>query len=297
MENSLAVAVLGGLGAILGWGFADFFAKKTVDRIGELASLVWAHLFGTAIFFATALIAFALTGNFITLPKTPHVWLGLVFFGSLQMIVYWLVYKAFSKGQLAVINPIFSSYSGLVALISIIFFAEVLTGSIALGLVIIFSGVLAMNTDLAGLRSRKLNLVPGLKEVVAAALLAAIWTILWDRFVHGQNSLAYAMLMYMFMTIAAIVAAKAQKVKLSPIESDLWKFLALIGLGEAIAYLSLSIGFSKTTYTSVVALISGSFAWPTVILAYIFLKERISRIQVAGVVLIILGIAIISLSY
>jgi len=72
MDNSLAVAILGGLGAMLGWGFADFFAKKTVDRIGDLASLVWAHLFGTAIFFTMALAAFFLTGIFITLPKTAH---------------------------------------------------------------------------------------------------------------------------------------------------------------------------------------------------------------------------------
>jgi transporter family protein len=296
MENSLTVAILGGLGAMLGWGFADFFAKKTVDRIGDLASLVWAHLFGTIIFFGMALINFAATDDFVDLPDSLNRWLGLAFFGVLQMIVYWLVYKAFSKGQLAVINPIFSSYSGLVALISIIFFAEVLTGSIAFGLIVIFLGILAMNLDLSALKSKRLNVVPGLKEVVAAAILAAIWTILWDRFVHGQDSLAYAMLMYMFMTIAAFVAARSQKTKLSPIAPDLWKFLVLIGLGEAIAYLSISIGFSKTTYTSVVALISGSFALPTVILAYLFLKERITRFQLAGIILIIVGVAVISLN-
>ena len=38
MENSLAVAVLGGLGAMLGWGFADFFAKKTVRKILRIAN-------------------------------------------------------------------------------------------------------------------------------------------------------------------------------------------------------------------------------------------------------------------
>ncbi|MBX4201955.1 DMT family transporter [Candidatus Saccharibacteria bacterium] len=295
MENSLAVAVLAGLGAMLGWGFADFFAKKTIDRIGDLPSLVWAHIFGTSLFFGLALFNYAITGHFVHIPDTLNVWLGLVFFGVLQMIVYWLVYKGFGKGQLAVLNPIFSSYSGLVALISIIFFSEVLTGSILAGLIAIFAGILLMNLDIQGLKSKRLKIAPGLKEVAAAAILAAIWTIFWDKFVHGHDFLAYAMLMYFFMTVAALIAAKKQRTKLLPIKSDLWKFLFLIGLGETIAYLSISLGFSKTTYTSVVAVISGSFALPTVILAHFFLKERITRLQTLGIAAILVGIILIAL--
>lgn len=294
MENSLAIAILGGLGGMLGWGFADFFAKKTIDRIGDLPSLVWAHLFGTSLFILLAVFNFAVTGHFIQLPASLGAWVGLMFFGVLQMLVYWLVYKGFSKGQLAVLNPIFASYSGLVALISIIFFAEKLTGLAAFGLVAIFGGILLMNADLKSLRARRLNVAPGLKEVAAAALLAAIWTILWDRFVHNKDFLAYALFMYLFMTVAAVVAAKSQKSSLWPINPKLWKFLLLIGLGETIAYLSISLGFSKTTYTSVVALISGSFSLPTIVLAHWFLKERITRAQEISAAIIIFGIVILS---
>src|SRR6267154_1039622 len=152
MKNSLAIAILGGLGGMLGWGFADFFAKKTVDRIGDLASLVWAHLFGTSLFILIVLSKFALNGHFVHIPNSLATWAGLMFFGILQMLVYWLVYKGFSKGQLAVLNPVFASYSGIVALISILFFAEKLTGPVAAALVAIFGGILLMNTDLKGLK-------------------------------------------------------------------------------------------------------------------------------------------------
>jgi drug/metabolite transporter (DMT)-like permease len=280
---------------MLGWGFADFFAKKTIDRIGDLPSLVWAHLFGTSLFIVLAILNFFVTDHWVHLPSTPGPLLGLLFFGVLQMIVYWLVYKGFSKGQLAVLNPVFASYSGLVALISILFFAEKLSSGIALGLVAVFSGILLMNTDFNELSSRRVKIAPGLPEVIAAAILAAIWTILWDRFVHGHDSLGYALLMYFFMSLAALIAAKARKVRLNIVSSDLWKFLVLIGLGEMVAYLSISIGFSRTDRTSVVALISGSFSVPTVILAHAFLKERISRLQELAVVLIIIGIIIISI--
>ena len=55
MQQELLIAVLAGLGGMLGWGFADFFAKKTVDKIGDIATLVWAHLFGTLVFALIAL--------------------------------------------------------------------------------------------------------------------------------------------------------------------------------------------------------------------------------------------------
>ncbi|HSW78673.1 MAG TPA: DMT family transporter [Candidatus Babeliales bacterium] len=294
MNNSLAIAVFAGLGGMLGWGLADFFAKKTIDKIGDLPSLVWAHLFGTSLFVLLALLNWTVLGNTVHIPTKLHVWAGLIFFGALQMVVYWLVYKGFSKGQLAVLNPVFASYSGIVALISVVFLAEALTGITALALLIIFAGIILMNTDLEGLGRQKLKIVPGLKEVGAAALLAAAWTLLWDKFISGQDFLTYALFMYLFMTMAAVIAAKSQKTKLLPIDNSLWKLLFFIGLGETVAYLAISWGFSRTGYTSVVALLSGCFSVPTVILAHIYLKERITRLQEASVVMIVAGIILLS---
>jgi drug/metabolite transporter (DMT)-like permease len=296
MNSSLSIAILAGLGGMLGWGLADFFAKKTVDRIGDLPSLVWAHFFGTALFVCLAVFNFLVTGHFVHLPSSWLTLLALAGFGILQAVVYWLVYKGFSKGQLAVLNPVFASYSGFVALFSIIFFSENLSLGISFGLAAVFLGILVMNTDLPSLRSKRLNIVPGLPEVATAAILAAVWTILWDRFVHGHDSLGYAMLMYFFMSLAALAAAKSQKTNLTIIGKGLWRLLALIGLGEMVAYLSISLGFSKTSHTSIVALISGSFSVPTLILAHIYLKERVTKLQLASVVVIILGIITIALS-
>jgi drug/metabolite transporter (DMT)-like permease len=296
MTNSLLVAVLAGLGGMLGWGFADFFAKKTIDRIGEVISLVWAHLLGASVFILVALCQFAVTGNGIHIAVKFTTWLGLAFFGALQMIVYWLVYKGFSKGQLAVLNPVFASYAGLVAIISIAFFGERLDARILIALITVFIGVILLNSDVDSLRKRRLNIVPGLKEIVLATLLAAVWTMGWGKFVSGHDSLSYALFMYLSMTAAAVILAKAVRVKLSGVKPEVWKFLLLIGLGEVVAYLAISIGFSKTSHVSIVALISGSFSVPAVILAHVFLKERISQLQMLAIAVILLGVGLISIS-
>jgi drug/metabolite transporter (DMT)-like permease len=295
MHSTLFIALLAGLGGMLGWGFADFCAKKTIDSIGAIKSLVWAHTFGTSLFVVLALGQVLLLKHTVHIPTTAGAWLGLVFFGVLQMVVYWLVYVGFGKGQLAVLNPVFASYSGLVALVSIVAYGEALHVLSGIGLIAIFAGIILLNIDIQGLRSRQLTIAPGLKEVGLASLLAAGWTIGWDKFVSGQDALAYALLMYAFMTLAALALARFMKVGLRGVEPGLRKYLLLIGAGETVAYLAISWGYSATPLTSVVALVSGAFSLPTLVLAYVFLKERVSRLQVGAICGIIAGIVMVAL--
>ena len=237
------------------------------------------------------------SGKWIHIPDTSFEWAGLVFFGTLQMIVYWFVYEGFGKGQLAILNPVFASFTGLVALISIVFFGEQASVFRLVSLLVIFAGVILISTDptALGLRRIKLNHVPGLKEVGLGTILAAVWTLSWAKFVNGQDWLSYALFMYTFMTIAAYVFSRFMKVKLEVVKSNLFVFLALIGIGEVIAYLAISMGYSATPLTSVVALISGAFSLPTIVLARIFLKEKVTNVQTIGTLVIIFGIIFLSL--
>lgn len=295
MNNSLVIALLGGLGGMLGWGSADFFAKKTIDRIGPIRSLVWAHVFGTAILFVAFLVR-ALGGHGASFPAQPAAWAWLAFFGVLQMVVYWLVYQGFEKGQVSVLNPVFASYAGLVALFAFTLGHERTTTVAVLALVIIFGGNLLLNLDFSSSKRGRLNIVPGLLEVGVATILAAVWTIGWDKFVGGRDPINAALLMYAFMTVAAVVLAKLMKTKGLTQVGNTKKFLEMMGLGEAVAYLAITWGYSKTTYTGVVALISGAFSVPTVILAYFFLRERLTRLQWISIAIIVAGIVILSLA-
>lgn len=292
----MTIAILAGLGGMFGWGAADFFAKKTIDEIGPIKSLVWGHGFGAFLFIALTLSDSLVQRQAVPVPHQASTWLGLAGFGLLQMVVYWLVYQGFEKGQLAVLNPVFASFSGLVALISIIFLGESATGPLLAALAILFVGIIILNVDIEGLRSKRLKVAPGLKEVGLATVLAAAWTVGWDKFASGQPSLPYSAYMYVFMTLAAYILAKVMKEQLTGVKPALWKFLALIGVGETLAYLSITWGYGSTTLTSIVALISGAFSVPTVILAYLFLKERVSRLQAAGIGLTIIGVVLVALT-
>lgn len=293
MQQELLIAIIAGLGGMFGWGFADFFAKKTIDRIGPISSLAWAHLFGTIILSGIAFFQ-VLTGRSFYIPDSPFEWGWLMFFGVLQMVVYWLVYEGFGKGQLAVLNPVFASFSGLVVLFSFFLFGEIISTNLLFLLALIFAGVILLNIDISGIKSKRLNIIPGLKEVGFAAVLAAVWTLGWDVLVGGQDFVSYALFMYAFMTIGAFGLAYIMKSKLSGVPNGLWKILVLIGLSEIIAYVAISYGYSSTSYTSIVALISGAFSLPTIFLAKVFLKEKTTIIQNIGTIAIIIGIVLLA---
>ncbi len=282
---------------MIGWGLADFFAKKTIDEIGDVASLALGHIFGTLTLFLAVLYQFGIRNQELIWPAGTQVWSLLVIFGIGQALVYLVVYRGFSKGHVGVLSPIFASFTGITALLSILVFKEVVSGYIGLVLLVIFIGILLINADWQSLRARKLSFVAvgGFREIALATLMAAVWTLFWARFLGGQDWLMYTFLMYTFMTITIYIIAKLQKVKLVVQDPSMWKFLILIGVTETLAYIAISIGYSLTTRTSVVALLSGAFSLPTIILARMFLHEKITGIQTVGGLVIIAGIMILAL--
>jgi drug/metabolite transporter (DMT)-like permease len=297
VDRELLIAVLAGLGGMVGWGLADFFAKKTIDQIGDIVTLAWAHIFGTLAFVLVALYQQFMRGQPVAIPSDVETWALLIFFGILQAAVYLLVYNGFGKGQVALLNPIFASFSGLTAVLSIAAFGEAVTTYRVLTLGIIFVGILLVSIDVEWLRAKRFSLahIPGLKEVALATVLAAFWTIFWKQFIGGKDWLSYALFMYAFMTIAVLVVAKVRRIPLAVGKPGLWGFLILIGLCETGAYLAISLGYSETSLTSVVALLSGAFSVPTIILARAFLKERTTLVQTVGTLTIVLGIILLPL--
>ncbi|MBX4187697.1 MAG: DMT family transporter [Candidatus Doudnabacteria bacterium] len=297
MQQELVVAVFAGLCGMLGWGLADFFAKITIDRIGDTVSLAWGHVFGTLALFVLLIVQSFVFERPLNFELSSNQYVLLIVFGVAQAIVYLFVYRGFGKGQIAVLNPLFACFSGLTALLSIVIFKEVVSGYVLIGLFLLFLGILFISTDWQAFKNKKFSIahVPGFKEVGFATIMAAFWTLYWDKFLGGQDWLVYTFLMYSFMTLAILLAAKMQGVTLVNINPTAWKFLVLIGFFEVLAYLGISLGYSVTTNTSIVALLSGAFSLPTIIFARLFLKEKITPLQTIGSLVIVAGIMIISI--
>ena len=296
MSHELLIAIIAGLGGMLGWGVADFFAKKTIDELGDVMTLAWAGVFGSGAFLIAVLYQIVIQGQGFYIPRSPETWLVLAFFGALQGAVYIFVYRGFAKGKVGLLSPLFASFAGIVALVSILFLGEQTSAFRVIALFVTFAGVIILNTDFGAVSSFRLSFakIGGFGNVAIGTVLAALWTILWERFINGADWLFYAFYMFASMTIAVFLFAGFRHLPFSVQRPGLWKFLAAIGVCETVAYIAISLGYGVTSLVSVVSVLSAAFSLPTIILARIFLKERTTLTQTVGTATIIIGVVLLA---
>ncbi len=270
---------------MFGWGFADFCAKVAVNAMEELTALVWGHLLATAVLLVAAAFAWNTTAGSGRTGGTSGL-AALVGLGVLQGIIYMLLYRGFGQGDVAPLSPVFASFSGVVAVVSILFLGEHTTPLRTAVLILLFAGVLLLGASDGVPLIRGVGRAAGFRPVALAAVLAAAWTLCWSHVVDGHNTLVCAAVMYAAMTSFFVGVAAIKDVPLRvPPHSGLP--LAGIALGEAAAYAGISWGYGAGTSVSIVALLSGAFSLPTIALAAAFLRERLGHRALLGAVLVV----------
>jgi drug/metabolite transporter (DMT)-like permease len=292
MNEYLAIAILTGLGGMLAWGSADFFAKKSLEKVNEFALTFWVQIVGIV---PVLLLVLARGG----LPEVGWATLGyLVLFGLVDGISDVLLYRGFSKGQLSILSPIFASYAGLVIVFSVLFFGESLSAPVFIGLVTTFLGIMLINFDFRDLRKslrRPAGATGGVLEIIGATTIYALWLVLFDKLVSQGDWAFYLLAVRSVEALGLLAYARLRSQPLRVARSHkVWPYVALVGLLDIAAYSFLTLGFSRTGYTSVVAVLSGAFSLPTLVLAHFYLKEKITKTQLAAVVFIIGGVAIVA---
>ncbi len=293
MHTGLLIALIAGLGSMIGWGTADFFAKKTIDALGDLQTLFWQQLLGII----------PLIALFLASPHVPHLHhfdlLFLILLGAVSGLSYLPLYSGFGKGQLSLLSPVFASYSVFVLIISVLFLGEKLSLLRAVAIIVVILGILLISTDVKELNRsfhKHAFKLAGLPEVASATLVYSVWLVFLDKFLDGKQWVFYMLCIRIFSTVTLLVYALIKRVSLRVADQNLWKYLGLIGLFDVAAYSFVSYGFSHTGYPSIVVVLSATFSLPTIILARIFLKEQITRAQALAALAILAGVVLVSVS-
>jgi uncharacterized membrane protein len=293
--NWFVIALIAGLSGMLGWGVSDFFAKKTIDKIGDLKTLIGSQIIGGV---------FLLVYFLFTKPTLPAVTGTMLFYVSalaaLDGAGYLFLYRAFQKGVVSIVSPIAASAAGVSVITAVFLFKESLSLFGLIGVVLIFLGILIISTDFRDLKKgfSKANLSNGIPEAIAVMVLIGLWFPLWDRFVGDREWLFWLILlkliMGMMLCVYFYITNKGKRL-LSDYKSVI-KILVPVAVLDALAYVGTTWGYSVTANTtSLITVIANAYSLPTIILAYFLLKERISRQQTLGIACIIGGIIISSL--
>lgn len=294
------MGILLGLTAALGWGIADFLVRYATHRIGTYRTLFFMQFIGLA-----ALTIYLLaTGELLYLLThrgwQPWGWVILV--SILNIGASLALYRAYSIGVMMIVAPITSSYAAIMVVLSL-FAGEKISTLHAIGMGLALAGVVL--TALAFPAAKEAALREGvgrrLSRGVGYAILAAVGygVCFWIMGYFITPQLGGIVPPWVSrVTTPVVLAACVPLVNLRltwPRGRTIWFLLLSIGTFDTIAFVAYTSGLAGSGGVAIVSVLSSLYGAVTVLLAWIFLRERLQWSQWLGIVIVFIGVALINL--
>jgi len=306
MNVSLAI-ILGLTGAIC-WGAADFAARFASRQVGAYRTLFFMQFFG---FLALSAYLKFIGGFSHGIAPGWQPWAMAVAAGLLNMLASLALYHSFEHGIMSIVGPVSSSYPALTLALSLLS-GERIHAVRATGLAVTLLGVILAATSFAQTETTaaentptraseapnpetpRAHLSTGVGWAICAALgFGVLFWFLGFHVVPAVGSAVSVWVMRLTALIALSVAAAPTRQTLKLPRGSVWWLLLAVGILDTAAFVANNAGLS-TGQVSVVSVLASLYGAFTVLLAWIFLRERLERSQWLGIVLIFIGIVLVS---
>lgn len=267
------------------WGSADFEGGRMTKKFPAIAVTGASQALGLVVGIAIVLITgewrapvFGADGYFV-----PAVIAGVT--GYLGLVA---LYAGLATGRMGVVSPI-SSLSAIIPVTLALLSGEHLAASTGVGITIaLVGGFCASGPEI----SQGIPFRPVILAIVAAIGFGTALSFM------ARGSVSSALMTMVMMRITTLFISLGLAAKYRTVggftKSDLPR-LIYIGAADFSANVLLGVASTKGL-VSIVLVLGSLFPIMTVVLAYKILHERLHRIQYAGIVLAIAGVAIISTS-
>ncbi len=274
------------LAAAVSWAVGQVLIKRGLENVPPLWNNILYNFFGLLLWVPAALL---LSGFRINLPTFP-IFLTIFTVASCFMVVFY----AFSKGEISLVGTLTAGYPVVTVVLSYLFLGERLSAIQFFGIPLVLMGGVAIALPEWGLRKAK-NL-SWVKWGLLAASLVGLGNFLTKVSVNQIGSYSHIFfiaLMYQFLSGANYLLDKRAR----PLPKFSGKTLLPTLLGNAVyvlgaLFISLAFGLGKA---SLVTTVSSTNAALMVVLATVFLKERLTLRQACGIGGAILGVVLIGL--
>jgi drug/metabolite transporter (DMT)-like permease len=311
----LSLAIILGLTGALCWGGADFAARFASRRVGAYRTLFFMQFFG---FIALSVYLKFRGGFFEGIAPGWHPWALAALAGVINMIASLSLYYSFQIGVMSVVGPVSSAYPALTVALAIAS-GERITALRGVGLAVTLVGVILAATTFTPSAASPANASPTnagpanksdvkessgketahLSKGVGWALLAALGfgVLFWFLGFYvvpavGPTISVWVIRLTSFSVLALAAIPAGQGLKLP--SGSVWWLLAAVGFLDTAAFVANNAGL-HTGQVSVVSVLASLYGAVTVLLAWIFLREKLERSQWLGIVLIFAGIVLVSI--
>jgi len=284
-----------GLLTALAWGSADFVARFAARTLGSLRTVFWMHVSG-GVFLTVFLLIFGDWGHLFD-GSGWQPWAWGVLAGAFNTFGMLALYRSFETGTMAVVAPVSATYPVITLLLSLLS-GERFSAYRACGVVAALLGILLVA---AGERPVPGHDRPdrgdnrgGLRWAIAASLtFGVLFWLLGRRVIPSAGTLAAVWLIRAsgsVLTLAALLGARAvPRLHNARVAAQ----AAGTGLLDTSAFAFSNLGM-KIEQVAIVSVLGSLYATVTVLLAAVFLRDRIAGLQWAGIASIFVGIALMN---
>ena len=294
-----SAGVVLGLASALCWGSADFAARFNSRQVGAYRALFFMQFFG----FILLGVYLKWSGGFLRgVAPGWQPWAMAVAAGVLNVAASLALYHSFEVGTLSIVGPVSSSYPALTVALSLLSGEHIhlLRG---IGLAVTLAGVIFASTSFSVLKAKtnqaggaeSAHLSKGVGWAIAAALgFGVMFWFLGFRVLPVVAAPVSVWVMRGTSIVALGLVALPVRQSLKLPSGIVWWGLFAAGILDTCAFLANNAGL-RLGQVSVVSVLASLYGAVTVLLAWIFLRERLEISQWCGIAMIFAGIVLVSL--
>lgn len=283
--STTIISILLGIGGMVGWGIYDFLGGVFSKRIGSFRSLFWSQLMGLG---AILLLTLAFKTQF----NIPLLALALSPLASIVYSAgYLFFFKGFEKGNVSIIAATMNLWAVFTMLFAFLFMGQRLSVTQTLGVFLILSGATLAALDWNSIKQQGFQLSQGVREAILGAFFFGIfWNI--SEIVSEQigwlvSTTLTKLGIVLFLLLVSFYTK--QEIKLTDIPVRTKFVVLLMGIIEVAAVGLVNYGLTIGD-AILITPIASALSIVTILLAVLFLKEKVSTVQGFGILMAIVGI-------
>jgi transporter family protein len=288
--STTILSILLGIGGMFGWGIYDFLGGVFAKQIGSFKSLFWSQLAGLISIFLLAIV-------FKSSVNAPVLVIVLSLIAAiLYSVGYLFFFKGFEIGNVSIIAATMNLWAVFTMLFAFLFMGQRLSAMQTLGVVMIIFGATLASLNWSEIRNQKFQLSAGVKEAVFGAFFFGVfWNvseIISEKVGWLLTTLFVKLGIILFLLIFSLLVK--QEIGLTKISTRTKYIIPLMGVIEAGAVALVNYGLTIGD-AILITPIASALSIVTILLAIIFLKDKVTKLQGLGIVTAIVGIIVTAL--
>lgn len=266
------------------WGVADFIGGLAARRAGPVQVLAVAYPAGAIVL--TLVAIFVIPGNL-----TPAVLPYALVAGAIGALAIGLLYAALTRGPMGVVSPITAVMSGAVPVVAGVVTGESLSGLAIAGMVLAVFAVVLVSRESGEAHER----TPVSALLLAIASGTSIGLYLTAIGLAPDDSGVWVATLGRWVSTIAMILTLVLVVRTFTRARFPWKLAIISGILDASANGIFQLA-TQRGLLAIVAVIGSLYPAATVVLARVFIQERLNRLQITGVIAALAAAASLALA-